>query len=174
MALFILQSALQTAWPWTRGILNILRSAQPFPFAGSHLMFGSDYSGDHKESKFRTYCYLIVDGDHSPQWPVYRRKFRTEFLLDGRRMSFKGLNDGQRRRALVPFLETADFLNGHLVGLIVTKEVEFMSTSAQMLERWGTHLNLKGRWNKTSFKSVCRTALFSLYSLVCGLNKGSI
>lgn len=123
-------------------------------------MFGSDYGGDHKKSNFRTYCYLIVDEDYSPEWPIYRREFRKQFLPDGRRMSFKGLNDGQRKRALAPFLATANALNGHLVGLIVTKEVEFMSTSAQMLERWGTLLNLKGRWNKTSFESVCRTALF--------------
>ena len=112
---------LTEAWPWATAFLRYLRQTRPSPFLGSHLMFGSDYSGDHAKSPFRTYGSLVADEDGSPQWPARYRDVRGKYLKDGRRMSFKNLNDVQRRRALVPFLEAAEYLNGHVVVVAVTK-----------------------------------------------------
>src|SRR5260370_40225358 len=100
-----ISEALKDAWPWAKAFLRYLHQARPSPFLGSHLMFGSDYSGDHATSPFRIYGFLVADEDGSPQWPVRCHAGRENHLKDGRRMSFKKMNDVQRRRALVPFFE---------------------------------------------------------------------
>ena len=96
--------ALTTSWPWTSAFRRRLRELRPIPFDGSYLLFGSDYSGDHRASRFRVYGFVVADADASPEWPARSREVRRHFLTDGRRMSFKNLNDGYRRRTLVPFL----------------------------------------------------------------------
>src|ERR1700722_6035122 len=95
---------LENPWPWTTGFLRQLRQARPNAFLGPHLMFGSDYSGDHSESQFHVYGFVIADEAASPEWPARSWLVREKFLRDGRRMSFKNMNDNQRRQALVPFL----------------------------------------------------------------------
>lgn len=86
-------------------------------------MFGSDYSGSHGDSQFRTYGFVIGDADASPEWPSRCRKSRNAFLADGRRMAFKSLNDSQRRRALIPFLEASEAINGHVVVVAINKKL---------------------------------------------------
>jgi hypothetical protein len=131
MTLFLPRPFIQRLWPWTKNVERILRLAQPHPFAGSHLMMGSDYSGDHKASRFRVYCYLLADTDASPDWPLQRQLVRQRYLPDGRRMAFKSLGDKHRQRALVPFLEAAETIRGHIVALIVTKELTNICRGAQ-------------------------------------------
>lgn len=45
-------------------------------------------------------------------------------------MSFKNMNDIQRHRALVPFLEAAECLDGHIVTVAVTKDLGYLSAGA--------------------------------------------
>src|SRR5436190_530310 len=144
MALFIPRSYLRHLWPWTANVERILRFVQPRPFKGSHLAFGSDYSGDHRTSRFRVYCFLIVDTNASPDWPRQRRKVRQHFLPDGRRMSFKTLGDRLRQRALTPFLEAAETIEGHLVGVIVTKSINNISMRAGWTDDLPSTLGLQG------------------------------
>jgi hypothetical protein len=130
MTLFLPRSATQRLWPWTANVERILRSVQPRPFAGPHVALASDYSGDHKASRFRAYCYSIMDTEASPEWPRRRQSMRQQYLPDGRRMSFKSLGDKYRQRALVPFLQAADTIYGHIVCLVVTKSFDNMSWRA--------------------------------------------
>ena len=44
---------LKEAWPWAKAFSRYLKRTRSAPFRGSHLMFGSDYSGDHPKSEFR-------------------------------------------------------------------------------------------------------------------------
>jgi hypothetical protein len=81
-------------------------------------------------------------------------------------MSFKNLNDSHRRNALVPFLEAAESLEGHVVVVAVTKELAHLSTHGGSLETWkdlhGTH----ARWDPRAFEEMCRvTHFFSLFLL---------
>jgi hypothetical protein len=56
------------------------------------------------------------------------REFREQWLPDGRRKSFKKLNEPVRRRALPAFLETVGELKGNLITIIVDRRVgSFMS-----------------------------------------------
>jgi hypothetical protein len=51
-------------------------------------------------------------------------------------MSFKKMNDAQRRRALIPFLEAAEYLEGHVVVVAVTKQLGQMSTRPTSIPVW--------------------------------------
>jgi hypothetical protein len=148
------------AWPWTPAFNRRLRELRATPFAGSHLFFGSDYSGDHTASRFRVYAFVIVDTDASPEWPTRAGKVRRSYLPDGRRMSFKNLNDGHRRRALVPFLEAAEFLHGHVVAVAITKELEQLSTAPGTVDQWRHLHGLRGNWNQKAFENMVRVSHF--------------
>jgi hypothetical protein len=163
MNLYFPRSYLQTLWPWTKSVEHILRYTQPRPFTGSHLALGSDYSGDHKGSGYRTYCYLIMDTDTSSDWPRLRSQVRRHFLPNGRRMSFKNLGDGHRQRALVPFLQSANTINGHLVALVVTKKLSNLSWRGLFDETTPKRLGLRGVWKERSFEAMFRSAqMFAL------------
>jgi hypothetical protein len=158
------ERALALAWPWAAPFKRQLRQLRAKPFGGSHLLFGSDYSGDHSANRFRVYGFVIADADASPKWPARCREVRRSFLVDGRRMSFKNLNDRHRRRALVPFLEAAEFLDGHVVAVAVTKDLERLSTSTNTLDIWENLHGLQARWDARWFEQMVRVAhLFSLF-----------
>jgi hypothetical protein len=82
-------------------------------------------------------------------------------------MSFKNLNDGHRRRALVPFLEAAEYLDGHVVAVVVTKDLARLSTGTSTLELWARLHGLQARWDTQSFEQMARAAHF--FSLFLGV-----
>jgi hypothetical protein len=90
---------------------------------GPCLFVASDYGGAHRESLYEIYSVLLSDLMYCDAWRRARSAIRAEFLPDGRRMSYKGLNDGHRRRALAPFLAAADMIPGMCVSLAVSKSV---------------------------------------------------
>ena len=151
---------LKEAWPWAKAFLRYLHQTRPSPFLGSHLMFGSDYSGDHAKSLFRTYGFLVADEEGSPQWPARCRAVREKHLDDGRRMSFKNMNDVQRRRALIPFLEAAEYLEGHVVVVAVTKQLGQISTSPTSIQALQDKHGLKAKWDQRAFEQMARVAHF--------------
>jgi hypothetical protein len=155
-----LDEATKHAWPWTGAFVHQLHQLRSVPFRGTHLLFGSDYSGDHSGSRFRVYGFVVADADSSPEWSDKCREVRRKFLTGGRRMSFKNLNDGQRRRALIPFLEAAEYLDGHVVAVVVTKELRRLSTSANTLQQWAHLHGLQARWDPKSFEQMARVAHF--------------
>ena len=151
--------AVQSAWPWTGAFRQRLSELRPEPFTGSHLLFGSDYSGSHSKSKFRIYGFVIADAEKSPTWPARCRRVR-EALLKGRRMSFKNLNDNCRQKALVPFLEAAEALEGNVVVVAVAKELAFLSTHSKAAEFWkGVH-RVNAKWDMKAFEEMARVAHF--------------
>jgi hypothetical protein len=110
------------------------------------------------------YGFVIADADASSEWPARSGEVRRRFLVDSRRMSFKNLNDRHRRRALVPFLEAAEFLDGHVVAVAVTKDLERLSTGTNTLALWGNLHGLQARWDARWFEQIVRVAhFFSLF-----------
>src|SRR5438876_1814427 len=87
--------------PWVTSFNKWLRLSKLPKLTGSTIYVASDYSGQDKQSPFEVLSLLIVDLDNSHAWERQRRLVRYRFLKDGRRISFKALNDGQRRRALI-------------------------------------------------------------------------
>ncbi len=147
--------ALRRAFPWGRSIQNILWQAQPAPFAGQTLMISSDYGGEHKAAKHRVYAFLVADNSPS-DWPSAIEHIRKLILTDGRRMSFKRLNDPARQSALIPFLQAADTLTGHLVVVVVDKRIKWLVARKGDHIRWERALNLKSKWTDRAFEDMGR------------------
>ena len=79
-------------------------------------------------------------------------------------MSFKNLNDGHRRRALIPFLTAAESLTGHVVAVAVIKDLPRLSTGTNTLSLWKNLHGLEARWDAKSFEQMVRIAhFFSLF-----------
>lgn len=87
------------------------------------LVVASDYSGHHRGSKYECYSFLVGGLDYLWLWLDERDRMRTAYLPDGRRMSYKGLNDGVKRKALGPFLSAANWIPGCLCSFIVDKKL---------------------------------------------------
>jgi hypothetical protein len=148
--------ALRGIFLWGRSIQNILWQAQRTPF-DQDLMIASDYGGEHKTASHFVYAFLVADTSPS-DWPRVVRHLRGSVLADGRRMSFKRLNDPERRGALIPFLEAADTLTGHLIVVTVDKRIKWLVTRKGDVVRWVTALNLKSKWTDHAFENMGRKA----------------
>ena len=163
--------ALRRAFPWAQSVQKFLRQAQPYAFKGRDLMLGSDYGGDHKKSLYKAYCFLVADS--SPTCWLHRRKeIRKSYLSDGRRLSFKRLDDPNRQKALVPFLQAADHLTGHIVAVLVDKRIKRLATDENSLELMNT-ICPRGKWNPESFEAMARKVHFFSLCLSLWANPGS-
>jgi hypothetical protein len=149
--------ALRRVFPWGRSIQNILWQAQPVPFVRQDLFIASDYGGEHKAASHLVYAFLAVDTSPS-NWPAAIKRIRASILTGGRRMSFKRLNDPARRDALVPFLEAADTLTGHLIVVAVDKRIKWLVTRKGDAIRWKRALSLKSQWTDHAFENMGRKA----------------
>ncbi len=79
-------------------------------------------------------------------------------------MSFKNLNDIYRRRALIPFLEAAESLSGHVVAVAVSKELKQLSTQRSAMGIWKRLHGVHAGWDAKAFEEMARVAhFFSLF-----------
>ena len=88
---------------------------------GNTLFIAADFSGQDKVQHYEVYSFLVFDLDCARHWMKMRADLRASMSLRKRRMSFKALNDARRREALIPFLKTADTLDGCLISFAVSK-----------------------------------------------------
>lgn len=88
---------------------------------GRQFLMLCDIGGSQKDQPFETFAFLVLDLDRNPHWLNAQVAFRRNVLIQRRRVAFKAMNDGVRRRALVPFLTLAEVLNGVLVTFAVHK-----------------------------------------------------
>ncbi len=101
--------------------LSANRSEFPFLKRGRTLLLVADFGGHHQKQHFDTYTFLILDLAKNHDWLVRQRQFRDAILPNRRRMSFKALNDGMRRQALVPFMQAAAGIEGYLAQFAISK-----------------------------------------------------
>lgn len=160
------EEELTKAFPWIPGVKSALSAIHMHPFDGSHIMVGSDYSGTHAKSKYLVYTFLFADEERSSYWPKARHDWRKSFLADGRRLSFKALNDRIRRRSLQPFLDTLRYLFGSCVSIAVHKHYKKMASEESTLDFWRQIHGLKAKWRPTAFEQMVRTA--HLFALLVG------
>ena len=151
--------ALRKAYPWANSVQKILRKAQPFRFRGDNLFFGSDYGGDHKGSRYKAYCFLIADSTPS-DWFHRQRAIRDRYLTDGRRVSFKRLDDPQRQRALIPLLDAANSITGHVVAVLIDKRMKRLCAPNGSSKGWAKTIKMQARWNDPAFEAMARKAHF--------------
>jgi hypothetical protein len=119
------------------------RSGFPFLRRGRALLLVADFGGHHQKQHFDTYTFLILDLAKNQEWLAWQSTFRHAIFPNGRRMSFKALNDGMRRRALVPFMRAAAGIEGCLVQFAISKAGGSLFTEpsedelgGELLKRW--------------------------------------
>lgn len=150
-------------WPWVRGTRRIIEATASGRLPTGHIMSASDYSGTHSGSKYWVFSGLYVAEQQSHEWPHSRRAWREKYLPDGRRFSYKTLNDGMRSKALEPFLQVAELLSGTIVTVAVDKRMQWMSTSPTTVETLVKLGVLSGQWGPRAFELMSRVTL--LWSL---------
>lgn len=115
------------------GFLNILSDAfakaeiqgAEFPQLRSaqSIIVASDYSGEHPGAAYQTMSFLLADRGACADWQPLRQEFRLHYLHDGRRISYKSLNDRVRRRALPAFFQMANCLPGLLASFVIPSRI---------------------------------------------------
>ena len=106
--------------------ISIVEARHPnllVPLDDGVMLLVSDYSGQHKRATHEAYSFLITTNLALNDWMPSLTAFRARWLPDGRRISFKALREPVRRRALVPFLETASLLRANLITVMVDRRV---------------------------------------------------
>ena len=83
----------------------------------------SDYSGQHREATHEVYSFLVTTWDALQAWLPQREAFRSRWLPDKRRISFKQLREPMRRRAYPHFLELVGALPANLVTVMIDNQV---------------------------------------------------
>ena len=133
------------------------RSCEP-NISGPCLVVTSDYSGSHRGAAYEVYSVLVADFAFCEKWRALRRDIRSRFLPNGRRMSYKALNDANRRKALWPFLVAANSIPGVCASLAVAKNVEtlFMPDNAPI----NAELEACLSWNRSLFERALRIVHF--------------
>lgn len=89
----------------------------------TQILAGSDYGGQHSSSQYESLAFVVADAMKLRPWDEARVRCRKAHLPDGRRMSFKSLNDKLRVAALPDFLSAADLIPGLLLVVLFDKQI---------------------------------------------------
>jgi hypothetical protein len=104
--------------------LDLRRSAAlPCFDHAQQLLIGSDYGGQHANSRYESLAFVVADAGALHPWFRARATLREQYLSDGRRMSFKSLNDWLRMEVLPEFLAAADLIPGLLLVVLFDKRI---------------------------------------------------
>jgi len=156
----------QLPFRWTEALIGKLRPLHFPVLDGPTLIVYSDYSGDTRGSRFETISLLVIDSARAGLWDAMRSEARRLFLMDGRRMGFKGLNDSQKRGALPAFL-AANQLSGVCCVIAVDKRVGRMCTPTDADKEMKSRGILSSSWRPKSLEQMMRVV--SLLSLFLGI-----
>lgn len=97
------------------------------------LFLFSDYS--RVRGHYKTYSILVMGRSGADYFNTARKVLRSDFGLGNRRMSFKGLNDKVKLRALPAFLSLAGASNGFILTFVVSTRISYMFAE-QFLQVW--------------------------------------
>ena len=140
------------------------------PLNGPVIYVASDYGGSHDASLYETISIMYLDMEASSEWEALRRTARKQHLGDGRRMSFKTLNDRQRQQALVPFLDAANRISGIALTMAIRKTIKNFCSDKDFYLYSKRNLDLDRRLKYSEFEKMLRVVqLVSI--MVGGLSK---
>lgn len=129
----VLSSVLSSAEKQQPNIFHYLRNAKT-------IFIASDYAGEHKAAHWQTFTFLMTDLADAAAWQSERERVRRRYIRDGRRLAFKNLGDRIRRRALEPFLATANGLPGSLMTFAIDASLVSLFSKAGRLDTTGDDL----------------------------------
>jgi len=151
-------------WPWAFSIQKIISASEPHPRKTGRLFIASDYGGEHPRATHHIYCYLVVRGG-GRQCITALQRARERLLPDRRRMSYKRLDDGHRRHALIPYLQAAADLDGHLVAIAVDKRKKWLSTTEGTAADLCQAFGLRAKWSARGLELLMRKVHFNAIML---------
>jgi len=128
---------------------------------GNTIFIGSDYGGQHDLARYETYTFILADLENCIDWENLRQDWRKTFLSDGRRMSYKKLNDQRCRKALRPFLQAANFLIGLVVTVLVDKRIKSIFEPFESDRIDTSILNIYSKWKEPVFEKLLRIIHFA-------------
>ena len=135
--------------------------------SGPELFLYSDYSGSHRDSRYETYCFLLVNPLSLPTWHQHRIQVRRR-LLGSRRMAFKNLSDTKRAQALAPFLEAPTQLEGLVATFAISKVIPTLFPRPEAPPD-NEFVQLLASWKPAVQERVLRVASLACF-LVAGLS----
>jgi hypothetical protein len=108
---------------------------------GKTLLMVADFGGQHKGQQFESFSFLFLDIEQNAHWFSWQKKFRSSHDIHRRRMAYKALNDVRRGRALIPFLDMANRINGCLITFAISRNSaslfeESSDESLRLLDIW--------------------------------------
>jgi hypothetical protein len=93
------------------------------PVDSGFQILASDYSGQHRGSTHDVYSFVVTTLSDLQNWLPLRDDFRSRWLPDGRRLSFKQLREPLRRRAYPHFLEMCGALRGNIITVMIDNKI---------------------------------------------------
>lgn len=87
----------------------------------SEVVIFSDYGGEHKQSRFTSYSFLITTPFEVQRMFPYIADLRQKYSTNGRVMNYKNLRDKLRLHALPEYLHHYNYLNGIMLNVLVDK-----------------------------------------------------
>lgn len=147
-------------WPWSFSIQKFIDLGEPRPRRSGQLVIVSDFGGEHPNATHNIYCFLVIRGGIA-EWFSSIQSTRRTCLPNGRTMSYKRLDDPQRQNALVPFLQAAANMDGHLVAIAVDKRKKWLSTVPGSSDDLRKSFGLKSSWNPRSLEAMLRKVQFA-------------
>lgn len=136
---------------------------------GPTLFLSSDFSGQHDLAKYESYSFLMADLIYLWLWEEMRLEVRSKCFSDKRRISFKGLNDAQKRNALIPFLRAANCIPGLSITLLVDKSIPSLLNPDGKLDMSHPEYKDYQHWRPHVFEKLLRVAHFT-GMLIAGLS----
>jgi hypothetical protein len=141
---------------------SIMKAARSDPYllpnlhtAGS-VVTTSDYSGQHKASRFEAYAFLFFNPAGWPEWEMRREEIRRRHRAGGRRISFKKLGDALKQRMLPDFLAAANALPGLCVCVMIDKAISSLFRLEGRLDFSAPELTPYAHYDKGIFEKLLR------------------
>jgi hypothetical protein len=122
------------------------------------VVLACDFAGAHAEARYEAFAFLLGATHQAGAWMMQREQVRERLLKGRGDMSYKGLNDMRRQRALAPFLMTANLFPGNLVVVMVSKNLKrlFDNPGDQVL--FPELIMAVRNWNAKSFHRLLLVA----------------
>ena len=153
----------------SRSIANFeskYRGGLPDMRTAARMIIASDYGGDHKDAPYEAMCLLVASAPSVGDWQHRRQQVRSSYLPDGRRLSYKGLNDEKKRKALFPFLSAANGLHGAIVAVLIDKRLQSLFQSQDRLSDDDPELVDLGSGNRALSNECCAPYTSLVFSCV--------
>lgn len=96
----------------------------------SSLLVGSDYSGEHADSNYFGFTFVVLPDESWRRWDAARLVIRNHRKLGARRMAYTKLGDALKRAALDDLMAALLAQRGLVISIIVNKRLKSLFDSS--------------------------------------------